>query len=57
MEVESGRRAWMVDKTLMEGMHCLTFGLRAEQGVLLGPCSEIGEGRVEAWMEEDLAVP
>ena len=32
MEVESGRRAWTVDKTLREEMNCLTFGLRVEQG-------------------------
>lgn len=32
MEVESGRRAWTVDKTLSEEMNCLTFGLRVEQG-------------------------
>ena len=32
MEVESGRRAWTVDKTLREEMNCLTVGLRVEQG-------------------------
>lgn len=48
MEVEGGRRARVVGKTLKEGMNYLTFGLRVKRAAQSGLCSETGGAKMEA---------